>query len=273
MTMPKLFKATSVCIIYCFFAVANADCSAASPKPFLLPLSNCTIPPNIDFQYGVDSWGVQLSIASQYLCGVPSLVVNNTVITETVLCTQDQSSTLAQCISRRGGTFNDGQSSSSYSNISVQSLAPDAVWDLFNPPFGGAGNATLQLPSDITIPDFPIALVLEGQSLNANQLGLANTSVLLHSLVSAGLSSTMSFGLLAGSQSITQPRDGHIAFGGFDASSVDGPFTNYSMTNTTVTGDRPCSLAVNVIGLTLRLPDGNEVELISNEIMPSCIEP
>ena len=274
MAMPKLFKAILVCVICCFSAVANADCSTAPPKPFLLPLSNCTIPPNIDFQYGVDSWGLQLSIASQNLCAVPSCFVNNTVTTETELCTKDSSSTLPQCISRRGGTFNDEQSSSSYSNISVQSLAPDPVWDLLgNPPFGGAGNATVQLPSGITIPDFPIALVLEGQNLNANQLGLANTSVLLHSFVSAGLSSTMSFGFLAGSQSITQPWDGHIAFGGFDAASVYGSFTNYTMTNSTVTGDRPCSLAVDVTGLTLRLPDGNEVELISSEVMPSCIEP
>jgi hypothetical protein len=151
-------------------------------------------------------------------------------------------------------------------------LAPDGVWDLFNPPFGGAGNATVQLPSGI-IPDFPIALVLEGQSLNANQLGLANTSVLLHSFVSAGLSSSMSFGFLAGSQSITQPRDGHIAVGGWDAASVVGSFANFSMTNTTVTGDRPCSLAVDVTGLTLRLPDGNEVDLLDGETMPSCIEP
>jgi len=274
MAMPKLFKAILVCVICCFSADANADCSTAPPKPFLLPLSNCTIPPNIDFQYGVDSWGLQLSIASQNLCAVPSCFVNNTVITETELCTKDSSSTLPQCISRRGGTFNDEQSSSSYSNISVQSLAPDDVWDLLNPPFGGAGNATIQLPSGITIPDFPIALVVEGQNLNANQLGLANTSVLLHSLVSAGLSSTMSFGLFAGSQSITQPRDGQIVFGGYDAALVDGSFTNYSMSNTTVTGDRPCSLEIDILGLTLRLPNGSDVDLLSPaELMPSCIEP
>jgi hypothetical protein len=40
----------------------------------------------------------------------------------------------------------------------------------------------------LAIPDFPIALVLDGQNLNANQFRLTNTSVLLHSFVSAGLS-------------------------------------------------------------------------------------
>ena len=124
------------------------------------------------------------------------------------------------------------------------------------------------------MPYFPIALALEGQNLNANQLGLANDSVLLHSFVSAGLSSTMSFSLFAGSQSITQPRDGHIVFGGYDAALVDGPFTNYSMSNTTVTGDRACSLEVDVLQLTLRRPDVDDVELLSaGEVMPSCIEP
>jgi len=102
MAKANFFKLTLVCIICSLSAVANADCSAASPKPFLLPLSNCTIPPNIDFQYGVDSWGLQLIIASQNLCVVPSTVVNNTLITQTELCTQnnDGSSTVAQCISR-----------------------------------------------------------------------------------------------------------------------------------------------------------------------------
>jgi hypothetical protein len=102
MTFPKCFKATSVCIVYCFSAVANADCSTTSPKPFSLPLSNCTIPPNANFQNGVDSWGLQIIISSQNLCAVPSTVVNNSVFTATELCTQnnDGTSNMAQCISR-----------------------------------------------------------------------------------------------------------------------------------------------------------------------------
>lgn len=40
---------------------------------------------NTDFQYGVDFCGLQLSIALQNLCVGPSLVVNNTAITETLI--------------------------------------------------------------------------------------------------------------------------------------------------------------------------------------------
>jgi hypothetical protein len=275
MSILLFFGVSLLFAIFSLDSLAAADCLDTSPNPFLIPLSNCTIPPNANFPDGVDSWGVYLNIAGQQLCAVPSLVVNNTVITETELCVSDHTSDLAQCISRRGGTFNFDEPTSSYSNVSVQSLVPDPVWDSFNPTFGGAGNATVQFSSDVFLAHFPIAIALEGQNLNANQLGLANDSVLLHSFVSDGLSPSMSFGLFAGSQSISRPRDGHIVFGGFDAALIDGPFTNYSMNNTTTAGNRVCSLEIVVEQLTLRRPGvANDVQLLSEGIiMPSCIEP
>jgi hypothetical protein len=116
---------------------------------------------------------------------------------------------------------------------------------------------------------------LQGQNLNANQLGLANNSVLLHSLVLAGNLVSLSFGLFAGSQSISTPRDGHIVFGGYDAALINGPFNNYSMSNTTLAGSRVCSLEVIVTQLTLRRPGvTTDVQLLSDgTLMPSCIEP
>ena len=112
---------------------------------------------------------------------------------------------------------------------------PDPVSNTFNPTFGGAGTATIEFPSDISLPNFPIAIALQGQNLNANQLGL--DSVLLHSFVSSSITSSMSFGLFAGSQSISRPRNGHIVFGGYDASLLAGPFSNYSMSDTPQAGD------------------------------------
>jgi hypothetical protein len=274
MTFLQLFETTFICCIFSLQTFVTADCLDTSPKPFVIPLSNCTIPPNINFPDGVDSWGAELSIAGQVLCGVPALVVNNTVITETELCTDDHTSDLAQCISRRGGTFNYEEPTSSYTNISVQSLAPDPVWNSFNPPFGGAGNATVEFSSGISLPHLPIAIALQGQNLNANQLGLANESVLLHSFVSAGLSPSLSFGLFAGSQSISRPRNGHVVFGGYDAAYIDGSFHNYSMTNTTEEGSRVCSLEIVVQQISLRRPGvTHDVQILSGENMPSCIEP
>jgi hypothetical protein len=275
MKILEPFQLVLLSILCSLHVFVVADCVDTSPKPFLVPLSNCTIPPSINFPYGVDSWGVEINIAGQQLCAVPSCVVNNTVITETEICTKDSTSDLAQCISRRGGTFNFAAPNPSYSNMSIQSLAPDPVWDSFNPPFGAAGNATIQFSSDISLPHFPLAIALEGQNLNANQLGLANDSELLHSFVSSGMSSSMSFGLFAGSQSISQPRDGHIVFGGFDVALIDGPFNNYSMSNTTIAGNRVCSLEIIVQQLTLRRPGvADDVQLLGEgTLMPSCIEP
>jgi hypothetical protein len=207
-------------------------------------------------------------------CLFAGQVVNNTVVTETEICIADHTSNFAQCISRRGGTFNFDVSTSSYSNVSVQSLASDPEWDSLNPSFGGAVNATLQFAS-ASLQHFLIAIALQGQNLNANQLGLANNSVLLHSLVFAGKLVSLSFGLFAGSQSISTPRDGHIVFGGYDAALINGPFNNYSMSNTTLVGSKVCSLEVIVTQLTLRRPGvTTDVQLLSDKtLMSSCIEP
>jgi hypothetical protein len=81
---PLLFS-----VIFSHFGFVAADCTDTSPKPFLIPLANCSIPPSTNFPDGVDSWGININIAGQQLCVVPSGVVNNTVITETVICTTD----------------------------------------------------------------------------------------------------------------------------------------------------------------------------------------
>lgn len=84
----------------------------------------------------------------------------------------------------------------------------------------------------------------------------------------------MSFGLFIGSQSIMQPRDGYIVFEGYDAALADGAFANYLISNTIVMDGYPYSLKIDVLGLTLRLLDSDDVELLSPaELMPSCIEP
>jgi hypothetical protein len=269
MSILLLYWKVSVFLICSLLFVATAECVDDSIKPFAFPLFNCTIPPNTNFPDGVDSWGLQL-------CVVPSLVVNNTVIAETAICTNDNTSDgaqIAQCVSRRGGTFDFRQPISSYENISIQSLVPDDDWDAFNPPFSGAGNAVIQFPSGVTLPHFPIALASEGQYLQTNQLGLANNSALLHSLVSAGLSPALGFGLFAGSQSVAHPRDGHIVFGGYDSALIDGAFTNYSMSNMKV-NNHACSLQIDVLKVTLRRPNFTDIAIQSEGyIMTYCIEP
>jgi hypothetical protein len=58
------------------------SCSAC-PPPIFLPLSNCTIAGTT-----IDSWGLRLDLAdpSQYLCVVPSTVVNSTLVISSNFC-------------------------------------------------------------------------------------------------------------------------------------------------------------------------------------------
>jgi hypothetical protein len=53
-----------------------------------------------------------------------------------------------------------------------------------------------------------------------------------------------------------------------------GPFANYLISGTVVMDDYPYSLKMDVLELTLRLLNSDDVELLSPaELMPSCIEP
>jgi hypothetical protein len=279
MILSRWFKPAILyftCTLFPPAALATDEICSLSASPFLLRMGNCTIPANGNYPDGVDSWGLQVDIAlpPQYLCVVPSTVVNNTAVMSTEVCQNDNSSTPAQCISRRGGEFNDNGAGSFNASSPQVALAPDPVWNSFNPPFTNAGYTNIEFSSDISLSNFPIAVVLSAENSSESQLGLANDSVFLRSIVSAGLSPSRGFGLLAGSQSVLQPRDGHIVFGGYDAASLAGPFVNYSISNATDAGDHVCSLQVTVEQLILRHPGLDDVQIVSTgNPMPSCIEP
>lgn len=88
------------------------------------------------------------------------------------------------------------------------------------------------------------------------------------------MSPVAAFGFLAGSLPISRPRDGHLVIGGYDAASLAGPFTNYSMSDATTAGNHVCPLQVVVEQLLLIRPELPDIEL-SSEGTPitSCIEP
>ncbi|PVH67496.1 hypothetical protein DL98DRAFT_543089 [Cadophora sp. DSE1049] len=235
MTILPLYRKISVFFICSLPIVATTERVNDSLEPFILLLSNCTIPPSTNFPDGVDSWGLQLSIASQHLFVVPSTIVNNTVITETAICMNGNTSERAQCNSRRGGTFDFRQHNSGYCNISIQPLAPDDAWTAFNPPFSGAGSAVIQFPSEVT---------------------------------------ALGFSLFAGSQSVAHPRDGHIVFGGYDSTLIGRSFTNYTMSNIAKENIRSWSLQVDVLNITLRRPNLTDIAIQpEGNIMAYCIEP
>ncbi|MCJ1246763.1 hypothetical protein MMC30_003972 [Trapelia coarctata] len=193
------------------------------------------------------------------------------------VCSDDHNSTLAQCSSRRGGLFDIAAAGSSFVGISLMDLAADAGWQEIMkplPPFTVAGNTTLQLPADISVP-MSIAVITQGQNHTAGHIGLGIDSVFLHALVSQGLASAPAFGMNAGSQSHSNPRDGSLVLGGYDKASVNGHFTNYSMDYPVIqrTESRICPLQVIIEKLVLRPASGVDVELISgSQPTPACIE-
>ena len=279
MPISRLFETALIyflCTLFCHAAAAAEQQCSLPPKPLFIHLGNCTISPNQAYPDGVDSWGIRVSIASppQDLCVAPSLVVNNTVIMATEICTinNENLSTLPQCISRRGGVFNPNDTTSDFVLTSLSDLAPDAEYFSFDPDFAEAANTTIQFPSDISL-SYPIALAFAGQNSSISQFGLANDSVFLHEVVNASLAPA-AFGLLTGSQSVLAPRDGHLIIGGYDAASLAGPLYNYSMSNTTTAGSRVCSLQIVVSQLNLSRQGFEDVTLSSEGTpMTCCVEP
>ena len=263
MSMLKLFAASvlTLCTLTSL-ASADGDYCTTPPSPIFFRLSNCTIAPSTDFPDGVDSWGLQLGLASpaQKQCFCPSMTVNNTVVMTKQICVNITSGTYSQCVSDRGGVFNEQEATAGFTP-SQEGLAPDPVWDGFNPAFAGSANASVQFPSDVTLPSYPIALADVAPNASLSQLGLANDSVFLREVVNAGWSSIPAFSILAGSQSVQQPRDGHLMIGGYDAASLAGPFSNFTISNTTTAGGRVCSLQVEIDSLILSLPGQSDVEL------------
>lgn len=277
MASLMLFPIAVACFVSCLlsFSRATTKCTLSNPQPISLSLSNCTVH-HIDGR-DVDSWGVSLSLSGQELCFVPSTVVNNTLVMGAEVCSNDHNGTLAQCTSRRGGLFDIAAAGSSFVNISLADLAADTGWrEIMKPlpPFTVAGKTTLQLPADISVP-MSIAVITQGQNHTAGHLGLGLGSVFLRNLVSQGLATAPAFGINAGSQSHSNPRDGSLVLGGYDKASVNGHFINYTMEYPVIqrTESRICPLQVTIEKLIFRSASGADVELISvSQPTPACIE-
>jgi hypothetical protein len=215
---------------------------------------------------------VGLGSPVQQLCLVPSTVVNNTLIIGTDDC-PDSNSTLEQCSVRYGGLFNVSEAGSSFTKVPLSILAPDPDWVNFASPLPGftlAGNTTMQLSYEMPVSNFPVAVITEGTTHNVGQLGLSVDSVFLDLLNSTG--SVHGFGLNAGSQSVLNPRSGSLVIGGYDQASINGIFTNYSVTYHSI--GRVCPFQVNIEKLVLRRPGVKDIELSSEgSEIPACIEP
>ena len=247
-------------------------------------LRNCTI--SAPDQTDVHSWGALLGVGgSAEICAVPSTVVNSTLLQSSEICSNEWlntgnfTMTAAQCRSRRGGFV-------TRANLPT---APTDGLDILNPgwvslmrvdtstPFQFAARAALQIRDEsVTMIE---GLITQGQQHTASHIGLGEKSTLLQSLKSAGMIGARSWGLNAGSRSYSLPRDGSLVLGGYDESSVDGPFYNYSIATPNLLNNRPCPLQVAVTGMTLHVSNGSGSLTRTNDFLSQanalrvCIEP
>jgi hypothetical protein len=109
--------------------------------------------------------------------------------------------------------------------------------------------------------------------LNLNSAGpqsglpLGTNSSFLRAAIAAAVAPSRAYGLWTGSRSLA-PVDGLLIIGGYDASRINGPFTNFSVGNGSLKS--PCPLQVTVTGLSYA-----GVSLFGNgsQTMDACIDP
>jgi hypothetical protein len=247
-----------------------------------LPLGNCTIPGGSG-QSKIYSWGVLVTVGTgtgmQQLCLHPSTVVNSTLLISSDTCSsqnlnKDPSESLQQCRSRRGGYLNKAVLKAA----SVESLPSDPGWPNLQITASGpkavtsAVKESLHLRADDQV-EFIEGLIEGGQDHTASHLGLGDASSFLKALVDAGRIAKRTFSINAGSTSILQPRSGNIVFGGFDDSSVKGPWSKFPIAQKAV-GQRTCPLTVTIKEWLIRVPGRNDATLIAqDQVLQACIEP
>ncbi|OIW27910.1 hypothetical protein CONLIGDRAFT_454163 [Coniochaeta ligniaria NRRL 30616] len=265
-------------ILTILFISSTRVLAACSPEPIFLPLDNCTI--NLPNQPTIHSWGAPISVSSsessdtlQYLCGVPSTVLNTTFYTTSLLCSDDniraQNLTYAQCLSRRGGGLgvdSSGQPSGpdALQTTSTSGLADsDAGWvTIMKPddPFPAAVLATLHLHGRDMITTAG-GLIESGNNHTTTHVSLGDHSALLSALASAGRIAARSFSFDAGSQSHSAPRAGGLVLGGWDDGARAGTEVHFDMAeykeNHQLNGKRTCPLQVTIASMVLRPAGGD----------------
>ncbi|KAH8901635.1 hypothetical protein GQ53DRAFT_851595 [Thozetella sp. PMI_491] len=217
---------------------------------------------------------------------MPSTVVNSTFLQASDVCNPPWLDvgdgvimTKEQCRSRRGGyVMRDTLSSASTDGLDVLNPGWASIMQTDQAsPFPYATNAELQLRGESAT--FTEALITQGQQHTTSHLGLAEESSLLQAFKDGGLIGAKAWGLNSGSRSYLYPRAGSLVLGGYDESSLDGPFYNYSVASPDKLKDRRCPLQVTITNIQLHV--WNETGGLSNNKSfftvadgpPTCIEP
>ncbi|SCO78464.1 uncharacterized protein FRV6_02677 [Fusarium oxysporum] len=220
-----------------------------------------------------------------------STVVNSTLIQSSDVCSNKWLTlasgstrvkmTAAQCRSRRGGFINrdDVPAASSDALSTLSNLNPGWVnitKEDTDTPFQYAVETDLRMQDQsVTMLQ---GLISEGQQHTMSHIGLAETSTLLQSLKDAKLIRAKSWGLDAGSQSFTAPRNGSLVLGGYDASSIGEGWFSYEIPKSNLVRERSCPLQVQITQMELDVQVGQnkipvERPVTGGSPLAACIEP
>lgn len=258
----------------------------ASPTPIKLDILNCTVTPPGDSPLSkVFNWGIGLWVsdgpAKQKLCVTPSTVVNSTLLMACEVCGADNlnGTTVPQCRSRRGGCIDH----SAFAAASMDRLPKDPGWptlQLEGQPgvrssVGSAIEEPLLLRADDEV-EVVEGLITTGQEHAASHFGLGDASSVLHTLVAAGRIAGRLWSINAGSQSQLNPRAGSLILGGWDDSSIRGPWSEFKMDypKKVGLGERICPVQVTIKEWVVRIP-GQSDTFLAQKAQPlrACIEP
>ena len=270
------------------FAVSSrSSCRSELPQPLVVPIRNVTLanqvlrrgvalsfgtPPQ-DLAFNIVSY-VKLTWYSTFLVTEAEAdSANNTFIYDgSGMCAADI--TPIQCTGMRGGSFNEGRSSTwsqagDQDGAGAAKEAPsvdgtNAIW----------GDESLQLNQNISLKHFPVA-INRNNHWDLNALGLGANSTVLNALHSTGLIASRSWSLfwgLIGGDTSSQ-MEGSLVFGGYDAAKVVGDnFTDH------LTTDADCGsrMLVTVTNIEMNLLDGSVQSIIGTSrgaAMKMCIGP
>lgn len=262
MAYYRSLKLATAVFLICITALIWFSHNLVERSGIPIEVGNCSF--SEQNQSNVHSWGIYITVANTPLCVLASTTTNTSVFATNGICSENDLDglTLAQCMSRRGGSIH----LSSSLPVTTQRLMKSS------PPWTSqsAGNATLRLGRNANI-SFLHGFVTQGLNSGLGHFSLAYGSSLLRELKDAGFIRSYSWGLDAGSQSRLAPRIGSLVLGGYDDARIYPPIYPFTVNNPASPGqNRDCPLQVDISNVTLRV--GGNVTKVTLGSLPSCIE-
>jgi hypothetical protein len=136
------------------------------------------------------------------------------------------------------------------------------------------GYDQLLLPSNITVQSFPFEVWSNMSSNSVSGLGLGSKSSVLASFLNQSAIPSPEIGLYYGSESMNNPADGELVFGGYNSSRVNGNFSTFPIGQENET-DIACPLQVLLQDILVINDTGYSRSLFSDPAarIAACIDP